>query len=129
MIEFKEGRYISFLVFLYGKEKRDWLAYGYRDPGDVWRASYRFRYYAKGPDQDPWNGQDKKIGFDIILDSGADVLEGKLVDTFRVITSTMIAQGFNDRIDWLDIRSNDPKRALELLSKRPWAHMKIEERV
>ncbi len=124
VIEFKEGRYVSFIAFVYGEQNRDWLAYGYRDPGGPWKVSYRFRYYHPEPTY-AFDGKDKKSEYEAVaLD---EVNEETFAENSRAIGRELVAVGFNDSFDWIPVCSSDVKYITEILKKQPWCHWKEEE--
>jgi hypothetical protein len=120
IIEIKPGRYFSAIIFVYGDEDRDWLASIYRDSADgPWQLSYRFRYYANN---DPWSTKDRKS---VYCAEVKGVTEEFLCAQVRTVAEMLVSDGFNTRLDWLDIGSDDVEVVRRRLVSRPWAHMKL----
>jgi hypothetical protein len=121
-MEFKKGRYVSFVVFIGGSHPRDWMACAWRDAGsECWEGEYRFRYH--GTVHDPWaakNNDTKR--FYSFKAPHAD--ERDMRSSLGGMAEMLVLSGFNEDLDWLDIRSDDPERALTLLASRPWAHIR-----
>lgn len=124
MIEFKEGRYVSFIAFVYGEQDRDWLACGYKDPGGQWTVNYRFRYYNPASTS-PFDELDEKREYQAVC--ADDVDEEYFAENTRAIARALVARGFNDRFDWLPVGSADPKFIIGEMRKQPWFHFKQEE--
>lgn len=122
IIPIEAGRYFLFIAYVYGYQQRDWLATAWRDSvSEPWTVTYRFRYY--GPDPSPWSGEDEKNIFEMKIPAD-DVTEDRLAESFKAVARALVSEGFNDRLDWIDVRTDDPTRVIDLLSARPWAHVK-----
>ena len=124
LVEFKPGRYVACIAFISGREPRDWLATLYRDAGANWIVGYRFRYYADG---DPFSKKDRKSFYEGDTHDPNPLSEARHVSNLRLMAEMLVGKGYNDKLDWLSIRSDDPHKCLELLAAMPWAHMKAKQ--
>jgi hypothetical protein len=67
MIKFTEAsRAIWFMTVLIGKQRGDVLAHAEETATGGTKLTYRHRWYAEGPDQDPFNGRDRKSWYEAI---------------------------------------------------------------
>ena len=124
LIDFKPGRFHLCIAFVYGRHDRDWLCAVYRDADAPWRASCRFRYYAAAGPADPFSGADRKNAYDFEALTGSPEDGYRIKVAVRKVVAELLAAGFNDRSDWVEVNSADPAVAFELLRARPWAHLK-----
>jgi hypothetical protein len=122
----ERGHTIAAVAFVYGGQDRDWLAYVSRRAGEPWTTHWRFRYYAEGADQDPWNGKDERSVWSAKAADGSEASREKSLAMMRLSAETLVAHGYNDAIDWLEVGSDDPDVVLALLATRSWVHRRVE---
>lgn len=116
----EEGERVVGLWFVYGKEKRDWLACAVEMAcGGRYRVVYRFRYHNS---PDPFDESDEKnwYSFTTITDD-----DGAVIEPLSMLARTLIKQGFNDTLDYVPV-DGDNDRMFELIRDRPWCHIKVE---
>lgn len=117
-IEIKPGRYFAAIVFIGGKHPRDYLAAVWRDVEGPWHLDYRFRYYK---DSKNFDSDDEKSAYSVTMDR--DVPEEKVVATVRMIAEMLVEEDFNEKLTFLEPKSDDPQVVGELFIKQPWAHL------
>jgi hypothetical protein len=128
VIKVVAGRYFALIAFLYGEQDRDWLASAWRDhPEDEWHLNFRFRYYGPlGKKTDPWavgEQADKKQFYSATV--AATVPEDEVIRNLRNVAEGLRDAGYNDQVDFIEPKSDDPAYILYLLRGRPWVHGRL----
>lgn len=121
ILDVKDGRYFAVIAFVYGDaHRRDWFGSAWRDlPDGVWKITYRFRYYV---DRKTHESDDDKHCYEMTGTAGLS--EEKVILAVRSMTDTLLSIDFNDRVDFLEVRTSDPRVILETIAEQPWAHFK-----
>lgn len=100
----------------------DLFAIVYRDSHtDVWRAMYRFRYYADG---EVWNTKDRKSAYLITALDGSDAARDRMISAMELVVSAYekLYQAETTRMDVYG-SGDDFGR---IYAQQPFAHVKIE---
>jgi hypothetical protein len=118
IIDLRDGRYFAAIAFVYGEQHRDYLASVWRDKDGPWTMTCRFRYYI---DDRAHDSADEKC--EMCAVDTHDRTEEEMLRTLRITVEALVAGGFNDRLDWLDVKSDDAMVVFEKLAARPWAHV------
>lgn len=119
-LEFRRGRYYAAVAFVYGRQDCDWLAAIYRElPSGRWRFMHRVRVYVDGK---VLGSNDPRTHFESELERD-DATDDEAIQVLRNAGETMIAAGFNDTIDLIVLRTDDPRVCARELMIRPWAHL------
>ena len=98
----------------------DWMACAYREPSGEYVLKYRFRYYAEGPDQDPWNGKDRKSWYEGRMPAGTD--EGTIISAVRKV-GREVAKMLGTSLDFAHVNGG-PEEFVQAIQTRSWAHTK-----
>jgi hypothetical protein len=122
VLPIKDGRYFSVIANVYGKEARDWLLSVWRDGEGPWQIRYRFRYYTTRIPGDAWLGLDKKKFYEMEVDAKAT--EEYVLSVVRKLADMLVDAGFNDRLDWIECKTDKAAEVMAQLEARPWAHVK-----
>jgi hypothetical protein len=86
MIEIGEASVaVWFFPVNLGTEQGDYLAHAERLPDGGTRCVYRHRWYAKGADQDPWNGKDRKSWREITSAEAPEIFVEKFTKAARTM--------------------------------------------
>ena len=118
MIEPKPGRYFAAIAFIYGNEPCDWLGAVWRDPEGPWHIDYRFRYYR---DEDTSSAsRDQKNEYS--LTAAPEMPEKEVRALFDQVIAALRAGGFNDRVDVLELHTDDPDTVSRAILAAPWSH-------
>jgi len=118
----RDGRYFAIVLFCHGDKDRDWLASVWRDGEGPWHIDYRFRYYATCDKGDAFSGKDEKSEYSATARPG--MTETEVCTSVRLMGEMLVRTGFNDKIDVVETKSDDPAKVFELLQGRPWFHVK-----
>ena len=86
---------------------------------------HRVRLYVDGKLQ---GSDDPRTHFETEL-TRDDATEDEAIEILRNAGETMIAAGFNDTIDFIVLRTDDPGVCARELMTRPWAHLQKKERL
>jgi len=121
ILDIRDGRYFAAIAFVYGDKNRDWLCSAWRDPGGPWHITGRFRYIA---DERVFDSADEKREFGAVDNRGRS--EEEIVQTLRRSADDLVVRGFNDKLDWIDVKSDDSMTVFTMLAARPWAHIKTD---
>lgn len=121
IFEFGETTYVDRLWYVSWTDT-DWMAALYRDgPDATWRATYRFRYYAKA--DDAWDGEDEKHIYELTTKDGSDTKRDEMRAIFERIAGEL-ATGTGGDVTVLVVEG-DSERACKLFAAQPWAHVRV----
>lgn len=125
-IEIVKGRF--FKLFFFGAWKdpfgneHDVMGAMFRDAGEPWRATYRFRDYAS---KDPWDIRDAKRWYEL---KGKTVPESDTIDQEGQMLERDLRLAFGQmpdvEVQFVEVGSDDPDRVFEVLQEQPWCHTK-----
>lgn len=122
ILDIRDGRYFAAIAFVYGNENRDYLTAVWRDRGGPWTVTARFRYYV---DDKAIGSVDQKTSMTAV-DTGGRT-EEEMVEHLRRTVDELVTLDFNDKLDWIDVKSDDSMVIFEMLAARPWAHLKLDQ--
>lgn len=114
-IGMKDGRYFSQFWFIVGEEK-DWLCALWRDPGEPWHFTYRFRYYAGTGDDD----DDRKSWAEGAFNK-LDATEGEALASLQVMAD-VVQKEFGGEQHKVPVRSDRAADQMAALQRQDWAH-------
>lgn len=123
MFEFKPGRYVSRVLFAGSPlAASDLFGVLWRDPGEAWVFSYRFRYYASA---DPHDDRDEKSGWRATFPRG--VAEDEAVRKVREVFGAIARVGLLGEVDEVAVETADEEEATRKIIARPWAHVRPDQ--
>jgi hypothetical protein len=121
IFEIVKGRYWAAIGFLSAHD-RDWLCGVYRDGDGAWTVVYRFRYYR---DDKAHDSSDERSAYQATVP--ASMTENETVGRMRAVADVLKLRGYGGE-DWIFPKSADPGVVVEMLTGRPWAHLRRDER-
>jgi hypothetical protein len=104
----------------------DFLAMVFQDaPGQPWRMTARFRYYATtgAARQDAWDGKDEKRVTRAIAKTDSDADREKLLAGMARVMTEMICEGL--RVTKMTVHGNSDAY-LALIKNQPWVHVRTD---
>lgn len=120
MIETSQMKHVA-CIWWNPHDHFDFLAVLYQKHDETWLCLYRFRYYDRaGDSRDPFLSKDTKNWYEVTNGyHDARMFEEKLDVVFR--------KSLEDVKDFKKIEvRGDVKKFLDIMSKQPWCHVKME---
>jgi hypothetical protein len=101
----------------------DWMCTLYRQEGEPWRFTYRFRYHHPESGADPFKDKDEKSGATVSADGPEDEYKTKMLDFIQRLASTLSAGTGVEVDETLDVGVG-AEALMAVLKDKPWAHIK-----
>ena len=118
--EIKRDDRVLGIWFVYGPENRDWQKWAWKcADGSGYLLVWRFRYYTDDTRQESEN-----VSWGAVR-APSERPEQEIVAKCNAIARMLVEHGFGETIDHVEVYGG-PDKAMRLMTKRPWCHMKPE---